>query len=110
MMSNQLEMDKNQLRMKDLICRSITERKLLKINYRRGPERIIEPYVYGRDSYGLKLNSYQVSGYSHSGKLSGWKLFKIELINYMVQQDQQFKVRDTYNPDYKIVNEVICKI
>jgi len=42
--------------MEGLICQSIRDKKLLKIHYRGGPERIIEPYVYGRDKYGLKLN------------------------------------------------------
>lgn len=100
----------NQLRMEELICQSIRDKKLLKIHYRGGPERIVEPYVYGRDKYGLKLNAYQISGYSISGSIPEWRLFKVDLINHMVQLDQKFQVRRTYNPDYEIVTEVICMI
>lgn len=100
----------NQLRMEGLICQSIRDKKLLKIHYRGGPERIIEPYVYGRDKYGLKLNAYQISGYSISGSIPEWRLFKVELINHIVVLDKKFTVRKTYNPDYEIVIEVICKV
>lgn len=71
---------------------------------------MVEPYVYGRDRYGLKLNAYQLSGYSLSGRVPEWKLFKVELINLIVQMDQKFTVRNTYNPDYEIIAEVVCKV
>jgi hypothetical protein len=100
----------NQLRMEELICKSISDKQLLKIHYMGGPERIVEPYVYGRDKYSLKLNAYQISGYSISGNIPEWRLFKVELINHMVKLDQKFTVRKTYNPEYEIVNEVICKV
>lgn len=100
----------NQLRMEDLICQSIRDRKLLKIFYRGGPERIVEPYVYGRDRYGLKLNAYQVSGYSLSRTIPEWRMFKVELINHVLPFDLNFQVRDTYNPKYRIIKEVICKV
>lgn len=108
--NNPLRKERIPLRMEDLICQSIRNRKLLKINYKEEPERIVEPYVYGWDRYGLKLNAYQISGYSNSRKVPGWKLFKVELINQMLQLKQQFSVRNTYNPDYKIVTEVVCKV
>ncbi len=100
----------NQLRMEELICQSIRDKKLLKIHYRGGPERIVEPYVYGRDKYGLKLNAYQISGYSISGSIPEWRLFKVELINHIVVLDRKFVVRKTYDLEYEIVTEVICEI
>ncbi len=103
-------MANNMQKMEDMICNSISKRELLKINYKGESERIIEPYIYGWDRNGLKLSAYQISGYSRSENIPKWRLFKVELINHMVQLDQQFKVRNTYNPDYEIITEVVCKV
>ena len=98
------------MQIEDKICRSIHDHKLLKITYKEDPERIIEPYAYGLNRHGRKLSAYQISGFSTSGNVPHWKLFKVELINRIEELDQQFKVRSNYNPDYKIIPGVICKI
>ena len=96
--------------MEKLLCRSIEERRILIINYKDEPERLIEPYIYGKDVNGLKLSAYQISGYSGSGTVPEWKLFKVELINHVKQLDWKFTVRKTYNPDFEIVTKVFCKV
>jgi hypothetical protein len=98
------------IKMEDLICKSIKEKKLLEINYKEEFERIIEPHIYGLDKYGRKLSAYQISGFSLSGDVPNWKLFKVDLISHMVQLDRQFQLRSDYNPDYKLIPGVICKI
>lgn len=97
--------------METIICNSINQRKLLKIGYNKGPKRIIEPYAYGWDRYGFKLSAYQISGFSKSGDVPGWKLFKKELIDSIQMIDQYFQISHDYNPDDdKIIPEAICKI
>lgn len=93
------------------ICRSIKKQLLLKINYKKGQDRIIEPHMYGLDKYGsFKLSAYQISGFSISGKSSGWKLFKDEFINNLEELDHQFQVRADYIPAGIPLEDVICKI
>lgn len=98
-------------KMETIICNSINHQKLLKIEYNKGPERIIEPYAYGMDRYGFKLSAYQISGYSKSGNVTGWKLFKNELIDCILVLDKHFQIRADYNPDdNQIIPVATCKI
>jgi len=92
------------------ICLAIKNKKILKIKY-KGTKRIIELHAYGKDKRGEKLRAYQVSGFSESGKSSGWKLFKCEDITSMIELSDSFKIRPNYNHsgDRQIPN-IICMI
>ena len=92
------------------ICFAIKNKLRLKIKY-NGTERIIEPHAFGLDKRGEKLRAFQVSGFSVSGKPSGWKLFKCEDINSIVELTEYFEVRPGYNHsgDRQIPN-ILCMI
>ena len=96
--------------MKKTICFAIKNKQRLKIKY-RGTERIIEPHAYGLDKRGEKLRAFQVSGDSVSGNPSGWKLFKCEDINSIIELNESFQVRPDYNSngDRQIPN-ILCMI
>src|SRR5947207_14658022 len=63
--------------MNPAICYAIEHRYVLQFHY-AGGTRIVEPYRHGRSTAGNEvLRGYQVSGYSHSGNPTGWKLFDV---------------------------------
>lgn len=96
--------------MRKKICLAIKNKQKLKIKY-RGTERIIEPHAFGLDKRGEKLRAFQVSGFSESGNSSGWKLFKCEDINSMVELSDSFKVRPGYNHNGdRQIPKIICMI
>lgn len=93
-------------------CSSINNKKLLKIQYKRDSERLIEPYVYGVDKkhHSKLLSAYQISGFSSTGKNTGWKLFNIQNIESMVELDEYFQVRPDYDRRAYDFIKAICKI
>lgn len=97
----------------ELICKAIDEMKRLKIVYRGGGERIIEPHAYGYDRKGeRKLRAYQVSGYSESGGSEGWKMFIVSYITEFKLGDDKFGgPREEYNPQGdEMIPHIICML
>jgi hypothetical protein len=103
--------------MEDLICRAITERRLLSIYYEgaiyyEGEYRRIEPHVFGKSRRGsVVLRAYQVEGYSDSGEPHFWKMFdlrKIEIVNLLYEHFPG--PRPEYNPRDPVITDVICQL
>jgi len=95
----------------NIICEAIRERKFLQFYY-DGGIRVVEPYAYGYGKNGdLKLRAYQVSGYSSSGQVEGWKLFNAGKITDIQIFNERFSVRAEYNPfGDKHIPNIICKV
>ena len=82
----------------DEMADAIRHRRVLKAYY-DGGERIFEPHScgYGSSRQGL-VRCYQVSGFSQSGKSSGWKLWLLEKISSCSATGSTFEnPRDGYN-------------
>ncbi|GAB5446064.1 hypothetical protein [Gymnodinialimonas sp.] len=71
----------------DVISDAINGKRRLVLDYRPG-RRIVEPHTLGIGSSGqLLLRAFQVEGASESGKPTAWKLFRLELADF-VENDQ----------------------
>jgi predicted DNA-binding transcriptional regulator YafY len=99
--------------MEDKICKAIKKMKRVKIKYRQKGKRIIEPHAFGYDRKNQqKLRAFQVSGYSHSGNPTGWKLFIVNHISEFEILNEHFSTpREGYNPSGdKMIPHIICKL
>lgn len=103
----------------NVLVKSIRKRTVVKLKYRGEPrERIVEPYVLGVNRLGnTLLRAFQQSGYSTSGNSEGWKLFNVELIEYVEPlQSEGILVkfdptqRPEYNPDDKAMTRIIVNV
>ncbi|WP_417414931.1 WYL domain-containing protein [Hoeflea sp.] len=76
---------------------AIESREMVRLHYDPG-ERIVEPHAlgYGKDGQ-LLLRAFQVSGASHSGDTSNWKLFRLDRMASASGSGQSFSgPRDDY--------------
>jgi predicted DNA-binding transcriptional regulator YafY len=101
------------------LVKSIKDRTVVKIKYRGEPqERIVEPYVLGVNHLGnTLLRAYQQSGFSSSKNVEGWKLFNVELIEYVESLQSEGilvkfdpKRRPEYNPNDKVMTKIIVNV
>lgn len=87
----------------DLLCQMVTERRVVELRTTSDPEderRIAEPHaVYiGSNNRGF-VDLYQLSGYSVSGALPGWRRFALSDVVAVRSLDQTFAARDDYRPE-----------
>ena len=76
---------------------AIRERRVVEIDY-RGGTRLVHPHaVYRAGNGSLCLDGLQVSGESRSGRLPGWRVFRLMQITDVNVLDARF-IRD---PDYE---------
>ena len=69
---------------------AIRDRKLITVNYPPGV-RVVEPHAYGSNTDGSELlRVYQVSGASHSGEPTGWRLFRVDRIGSLEVLSETF--------------------
>ncbi len=97
----------------ELICRAIDEMRRMRMVYRGGGERIIEPHAFGYDrKEEKKLRAYQVSGHSESGENEGWKTFIVSLITDLELGEDNFEgPRGGYNPQGdEMIPHIICML
>ena len=101
------------------LIKSIKDKSVVKLRYRGEPrERIVEPYVLGMNHLGnTLLRAYQQSGFSSSGNVEGWKLFNVELIEYVEPLQSEGilvkfdpKRRPEYNPNDKAMVKIIVNV
>jgi len=101
------------------LIKSIKDKSVVKLRYRGEPrERIVEPYVLGMNHLGnTLLRAYQQSGFSSSGNVEGWKLFNVELIEYVEPLQSEGilvkfdpKWRPEYNPNDKAMVKIIVNV
>ena len=103
----------------EVLTKSIKDRTVVKLKYKGEPrKRIVEPYVLGVNHLGnTLLRVYQQSGYSSSGNVEGWKLFNVELIEYVEPLQSEGvlvkfdpKRRPEYNPNDKAMVKIIVNV
>lgn len=89
---------------------AIKELKQVRLFY-EGTERIVHPFLIGINKKGNEaLRAYQVGGYSSSGDLPAWRLFLLDRIDLVEIIDENFQIRDDYNPDDKGMTQIIYRI
>jgi hypothetical protein len=91
----------------DVICRAISERRLLSFTY-KGEARIAEPFILGYDEHGeLVLSAVQTAG----GSGIGFRTFPIEGVTSLKAMDQKFSgFRPEYNRRDRFFARIICQV
>jgi len=87
----------------DLLCQMVTARRVVEVRTTADPEgqsRTAEPHaVYiGSNNRGF-VDLYQLSGYSVSGGLPGWRRFALSDLAAVRPLDQTFDAREDYRPE-----------
>ncbi|HET8580233.1 MAG TPA: WYL domain-containing protein [Nitrospiraceae bacterium] len=78
---------------------AIQERRLVTLDYDAKGERIVEPYALCESSLGeLLVVGYQRSGYSESGRPSGWRTFQLKRLTGLSLGAEIFSRRADFNP------------
>ncbi|MHB1295013.1 MAG: hypothetical protein ACYC4R_08430 [Anaerolineae bacterium] len=97
--------------MNDLVCKAIQGRLLIAFRY-SGGERLVEPYVHGVSTAGHEvIRGYQVSGYSASGRPTGWKQFRVEDMADLELTNRTFTDnRPGYQPSGRGLLEMHCHL
>jgi len=94
-----------------LVCQAIEQRKVIRFHY-DGGTRDIEPHIHGFDKDGDELlRGYQVSGFSRSGQIEGWKIFKLDEVRAMALTDHGFaSSRIGYEPNDAMMSSIHCRL
>ena len=94
-----------------LVCQAIAQRKVIRFHY-DGGTRDIEPHVHGVGKDGGELlRGYQVSGFSRSGQVTGWKMFKLDEVRAMALTDRSFaSPRTGYEPQDAVMSTIHCRL
>ncbi len=97
--------------MRALVCQAIEQRKVIRFHY-DGGTRDVEPHVHGVGTDGVELlRGYQVSGFSRSGQVHGWKMFKLDAVRVMALTDRSFdSARIGYEPDDPMMSTIHCRL
>lgn len=91
----------------DILMKGLYERRCISLRY-DGFVRVVEPYTIGVSRAGNPVvRVWQVSGGSHSGRSSGWRLLEIYKISNASVIDATFQpTRLGYNPNDKDMLQV----
>ncbi len=74
-----------------VICDSMGSRHRLKFTY-NSRLRVVEPHLCGQDRHGHDLlTGWQVGGASSSLATTGWRTFRVDLMNEMEVLDESFE-------------------
>ena len=94
-------------RIVDVIRQGISDRFTIEILYDK-EWRVINPHIYfvkNKTSNPLLKNDYvnawQIEGFSKSGKLNSWKLYKVSKITFasILNPVKEFKIEKSFKPD-----------
>ena len=81
------------------IRHAIQAHRVLLVRDAQGRERTVQPHAVFRSHLGKRdLHSYQVGGYSSSGKLPQWRNLPVEAIAEVTVTDEPFHPRSDFNP------------
>jgi len=98
--------------MNSKICDAISNKNVIEF-YHSGGIRIVEPHCYGihKDTGNEVLCAYQISGYSESGNLPGWRLFVVSDMSALKVTDKTFlSPRPKYNPNDSRMSRIFCNL
>ena len=93
----------------DVIRQGISDRFTIEILYDK-EWRVINPHCYFfkkkefESDYSIHndyLNAFQIEGFSKSGKLNSWKLYKVSKITFasILNPVKEFKIEKSFKPD-----------
>ena len=81
---------------KDELRDSIEEMVLVEFSY-NGFHRVVEPYEVGETiDRNFLLRCFQIDGESFSGRVVGWKLFRLDYISTLQSLVEEFSPRGDY--------------
>jgi len=100
----------------DVIRKGIEDRFTIEILYDK-EWRIVNPHCYFfkkkefESDYSIHndyLNAFQIEGFSKSGKLNSWKLYKVSKITFasILNPVREFKIEKSFKQDSKIYGNV----
>jgi predicted DNA-binding transcriptional regulator YafY len=98
--------------MNQQICDAIRERRLVQFYY-EGHQRIVQPHAYGihKDTKNDVLRAYQIGGYSSSGNIPGWRLYKVSKISNIKITDKTFEnPAPGYRKNDSAMSYIYCQI
>lgn len=75
--------------------RAVQERRVVSFSY-EGQERVVQPHAYGEGSNGPLLRAYQTGGYSSTGNLPQWRLYKVDQMRQLTVGEQTFEIQAGY--------------
>ena len=85
----------------DDLAGAVARRRAVLLEYVKdgGGARKCHPHVIFESSTGkLLLEAYQVSGYSSSGSVPGWRQFDLRHVESLTILDESFELAPGYNP------------
>lgn len=87
----------------DILCEKVRERQVVALYSRRDPEgqsRLVEPHaVYISSNSRGFVDFWQLSGWSWSGDLPGWRRVALTDIMWIEPASAKFTPRSDYHPD-----------
>lgn len=98
-------------RLRRVVCRAITARRLLMFGY-RDRVRMVEPHVFGVNTAGHEaLSAWMRAGFSRSQPAGGWRMFLARELRDLQALDETFAApRPGYNPDDPHFPIVYCRL
>ncbi|HEV7641440.1 MAG TPA: hypothetical protein VGO39_11280 [Gaiellaceae bacterium] len=82
------------------IVTAISLRSVVEMRYESQASRVVHPHVLYRGAEGQELlDTYQVAGFTHKGRLPAWRLFSVSKITEFRMLEAVFEIAPGYNPD-----------
>ncbi|MGH7717570.1 MAG: WYL domain-containing protein [Gemmatimonadaceae bacterium] len=84
---------------REVILRALDEQRVLRIEYRGGAARTIQPHALVKKPDGTELlQAFQVRGHSEGGAEHGWKTFDLAHLDRVDLLDEHFEPRRDFRP------------
>lgn len=98
--------------LQERLCEAIRARHIMTIKDLAGRTRTVEPYmVYNTRRGSRTLHCYQLSGYSESGRPTGWKNPLLSSLRSVEIQEETFAPRPEYNPHNRDMFPIVhCRV
>lgn len=95
--------------MNSTLCEAIQNQNLVEFYY-DGGQRVVEPYCHGISTAGNEvLRGYQTAGFSSTGTVPDWKLFRVDKIRRLDITSNTFGgIRPSYDPNDSAMNHIFC--
>jgi hypothetical protein len=82
-----------------IVLQALEERRVLRIVYAFGGQRMIQPHAILRKPDGTELlEAFQVQGFSEGGVEHGWKNFEIARLHQVELGNERFEPRRDFKP------------
>lgn len=82
-----------------IVLQALEERRVLRIVYAYGGQRMIQPHAILRKPDGTELlEAFQVQGFSEGGVEHGWKNFELARLQQVDLGNERFEPRRDFKP------------